>query len=66
MYTLSVHMAPVGTPLKNGRTSAVGHMFYTLDNGSTGAAGEPELSGSLPLVSNAFYRQFAQGSAHVC
>lgn len=40
MLTLTLHMAPIGTPPLKGGTSGVGHMWYTLDNGS----GTPPLS----------------------
>lgn len=38
MPTLTVHMASMGTPLANGKTSKFGHMWYTLDDGSGGSS----------------------------
>lgn len=38
MPTVTINIAAPGTPLSGGGTSAVGHMWYSLDNGQ-GAVG---------------------------
>ncbi|MCL2789612.1 MAG: hypothetical protein FWD79_03120 [Desulfobulbus sp.] len=40
MPTVTINIAPAGTPLANGTTSSVGHMWYTLadDNGNITAS----------------------------
>ena len=64
MPTLSVHMAPIGTPLVNERTSVVGHMFYTLDNGT----GSPPLSYGFAPVDGAtgIKKRLGQASVGKC
>lgn len=48
MLTFTIQMAPIDTPLANGDTSALGHMWYTLDDGS----GNPPLSFGFPPLDN--------------
>ena len=62
MPTLTIHMAPIWTPLANGKTSTVGHMFYTIDNGS----GSPPLSYGFAPVDGAtgIKKAFGPGDRH--
>ncbi|MFM9901707.1 MAG: RTX toxin, partial [Polaromonas sp.] len=64
MPTLTLHMAPIGTPLDGGGSSSVGHMWYTIDNGS----GAPPLSyGFAPTKSGDPFgpgRTYTNDSSH--
>lgn len=68
MPTLTVYMAPRGTPLAdkngvpNGETSVAGHMWYTLDKGD----GSPVLSYGFAPVDGAtgINRAFGPGDVH--
>ena len=60
--SINVQGTPSNTSLGNGNTQVLTGGFTRI-NGSTGTAGVAELSGSLLLASNNFYRQFADDPA---
>jgi Ca2+-binding RTX toxin-like protein len=55
--SISLTATQTNTPLGNGNTQAWTGSFTRTD-GTTGESGTPELSGSLLLASNNFYREF--------
>jgi len=62
MFTLTVHMAPKGTPLLNSIDPSIkGHMWYTLDDGS----GKPLSFGFAPVDgATGWGRGFGPGDVH--
>ena len=60
--SINVTGTPSNTSLGNGNTQVLTGGFTRI-NGSTGTAGVAELSGSLLLASNNFYRQFTDDPA---